>query len=231
MSLAAWIFYRDNPEQCGLEMDGSAALPPGAVSPAAQERSFTRGEAMKTGWFWVVVFGLCLYSCTNTGIVFHIVDLGAGAGLDRFQILAMFPPIGVVSVLAGLAIGAAADRVPLRYLFYLLLGAEAASFFCFSNLINPAFVVPTILTTGLNAGAFVALVMVALPKLYGRAQLGAIASALMSALVLASAVGPSAFALARELSGSYSSILRTAAFVPLAVGALLFFSKDPQRRP
>ncbi|MGB3613463.1 MAG: MFS transporter, partial [Elainellaceae cyanobacterium] len=142
MSLVGWLLYRDNPEECGLVMDGAMsgpfATPPPApkqanadASPAlaavdsaaavvatpSPPRDFTRAEALRTLAFWAVTFALASQALTVTGITFHIVDIGAAAGLPQKQTVALFLPIAGFSTLVGYTVGVASDRMSLRMLF------------------------------------------------------------------------------------------------------------------
>src|SRR5215468_5863686 len=75
------IFLRRQPEDLGLTPDGVAAgLQPDCPLPleeerqkAALERSWTRGDAMRTNTFWLLVASTFLASLGTGGIAFHTV--------------------------------------------------------------------------------------------------------------------------------------------------------------
>ena len=53
MVTLAWLFFRDNPEECGLLMDGQDAGKQRVVhADSVFHRDYTRGEAMRTWAFW-----------------------------------------------------------------------------------------------------------------------------------------------------------------------------------
>ncbi len=210
MAALAWLSFRDNPEECGLHMDGAPPpRDPGeggegeAVALEPEERVFTRGQALRTLVFWVFAGALAIQSMVYTGITFHIVDLGAEHGLDRAAALQLFIPIAVISTSMGFVVGMAADRVRLQWLVMLMMVFQATGFVGFAHLDDPVLRVVGVVGWGVSGGFYGPLSTVAIPKLFGRRHLGAISGALMSLLVIASALGPSALALSKLQLGAY----------------------------
>ena len=64
MGLIGWVFFRDNPEECGLQMDGVETVPSEPISSNLEpvkilsQREFTRGEALRTVAFWATSMAL-----------------------------------------------------------------------------------------------------------------------------------------------------------------------------
>jgi len=251
MSLVGWLFYRDNPEECGLGMDGAAPLSPGITRPeprAAAEpaveasavdilsappppRDFTRPEALRTLAFWAVTFALASQALTVTGITFHVVDIGAAAGLPQKQTVALFLPIAGFSTLVGYVIGIASDRMSLRLLFIGMMVFESIGIAGFAHLDSLPLRTMAIVGLGVSGGCFGTLSTVAMPRYFGRQHLGAIAGVEMMTLVIASAIGPSLLASFNLLFGSYRLGLYLCAALPLTVIALLIPSRNPQGEP
>lgn len=241
MSTLGWLFYRDSPEICGLEMDGNMTQP-NPSSPLNQlsetqdkmvpivptVRDFTRPEALRTVAFWAVALALSSQSLIITGITFHIVDIGALAGLSETQTVAIFLPISVVSTIVGYLIGIASDRAPLRLLFISMMIAQAIGIACIASL--DVFVLRAIATVGIgfSAGCFGTLTTVTLPRFFGRMHLGAIAGVQMMSMVIASAIGPSFLAIFKEIFGSYRPGLYTACLIPLGLVGLMTLIRNPQ---
>ena len=228
MAAIVYLFFRDNPEECGLQMDGDEA-PVDLASRAVGgfvEQSMTRAEALRTGVFWMVTLALSVQSMVFTGVTFHIVDLGAEGGLARDAAVAIFIPVAFIGVPMGFLVGAATDRLPLR----LLVGAMAL--FQMVGFVGLAYIgdfwlrMLAIAGWGLSQGFFGPLTTVAIPKLFGRAHLGAIAGVQMSALVIGSALGPALLAASKQFTGHYESGMLACcllAAIPLALAA---FARD-----
>src|SRR5690606_12328843 len=55
MGSLGWLFFRDNPEECGMLMDGGPAkfAPRRVNQDMVINREFTRSEALRTWVFWV----------------------------------------------------------------------------------------------------------------------------------------------------------------------------------
>ncbi len=249
MAGIAYLFFRDNPEECGLQMDGDTKPVVAAAAPALNARrpgepanpgvpavpsqtagvldpsepNFTRGQAVRTGVFWMVTLALSVQSMVFTGVTFHIVDIGAAGGLSRDAAVGLFIPIAFIGIPMGFLVGAASDRLPLRWL------VAAMSLFQMMGFVGMAFVgefwlrMVAIVGWGLSQGFFGPLTTVAIPKLFGRRHLGAIAGVQMSCLVIGSALGPAGLALSKRLTGSYEfGMLACCALaaVPLALAAV-----------
>lgn len=245
MGTLGWLWYRDNPEECGLVMDGFgspadiAPRQPMAAKTAATKSGqhysgtsgdFTRGEALKTLAFWAVTFALASQALTITGITFHIVDIGAAAGLPQKQTVALFLPIGIIATATGYLIGVMSDRARLKLLFIGMMVFEAMGIVGMAHLDNGLLQIMAITGLGISGGCFGTLSTVTMPRYFGRQHLGAIAGVEMMTLVFASAIGPSLLALFNDWFGSYQLGLYLCAGLPLAVNLLLLPSGNPQRQ-
>ncbi|MDJ0847070.1 MAG: MFS transporter [Myxococcota bacterium] len=227
MGLLAWLFYREDPDSCGLTLDGAAASP-GEGDPGPVQTPSTRAEALRTRAFWVLTASLALQGSVLTGITLHIVDLGAEAGLDRSAAVSLFLPMAVISTAAGGVVGWLADRVQIRTLVLSLLGWEAVGFAATAHLGNPEGFWLAAFGLGVAGGHFSVLSAVGHPRFFGLRHLGAIAAASMSTVVVGSALGPSALALCRATLGSYQPALHAAALLPLLVGLLALAPLHPR---
>ena len=234
MGAVGWLFYRDTPEECGLRMDGAPAERPASdtaaaatPAPAADEPAFTRAEAMRTGAFWLVLFGIGNQAMVGTAITFHIVDLGRELGLAQAEAVGIFLPIAVVSTGIGFLAGLAADRYPVRWSIMTMMVGQVVMFAAMANFDEPWIRWLAIGGWGLASGFYGPLTVAALPSFFGRTHLGAIQGALMSGLVIASALGPSALAALRDAFGSYAPGLYAMVALPLAVFVAAPFTRDP----
>jgi MFS family permease len=226
-----WLLFRDTPEECGLRMDGDGAPTAAELArPAPVNRDFTRAEALRTAAFWLVTLGIGSQALVGTGITFHIVDLGAEAGLSEAQAVSIFLPIAVVSTLVGLAAGVALDRFAVRYLMMLMMAGQAVMFFGMAHQEEPWLRLAAIVGWGIAGGCYGPLTVAALPGFFGRTHLGAIQGMMMMCLVIASALGPSALALFKAALGSYAPGLYAMIALPAAVFLAAPFTRDPQQR-
>lgn len=235
-----WLLFRETPEECGLHVDGDAAAPDArTLEPSSSARDagetgapggdFTRREALRTAAFWLVTFAIGSQAMVGTGITFHIVSLGAEMGLAERSAVSIFLPIAVVSAGVGFLAGAAVDRVPIRRLIMVMMAAQTIMFSAMAHFADPVLRVGAVLGWGIASGFYGPLTVAAIPNFFGRTHLGAIQGAMMSAIVIASALGPSALAALRDAFDSYVPGL----YLMVALPALVFFAApltpDPRR--
>lgn len=221
MTLVIFVFFRENPEECGLQMDGVSVEGPRAdVVPGKNTSgglSFTREEALRTARFWYVTLTLALQAMVFTGVTFHIVDLGIDTGIGGREAVKLFIPVAIVSTTMGMLSGWAADRVPVRALVLSSIGLQTIAYIGAGRLGEWPFLVMMLMGWGGAGGLFATLLNVAIPNFFGRTHLGAISSIQMSIMVAASAVGPAFLAASKTYLGSYKAGLLWCCVLSMAV--------------
>lgn len=229
MTSLGWLFFRDNPEICGLEMDGEIANSPQQENASSSDSylaklgELTANQAIKTIAFWSVTLALSLHSLTVTGITFHLVDLGTQSGLSEQQAVSLFLPIGVLSTVAGFLVGLISDRTSLKILIIIFLLLLLLGLVGIANLSLLPWRVAGTVGLGISGGFFATLSNIALPRLYGRTHLGVIGGMQMTSMVIGSAVGPSFLAWFKDMFGSYQAGLYACCLmIPIALGLSLF---------
>jgi len=224
MGFVILVFYRENPEECGLRMDGDPAEEPdreSVVHPSGQEEpSFTRAEALRTARFWYVTLALSLQAMVFTGITFHIMDIGVDTGIGG----------RIVSTAVGMLSGWAADRLPVRPLVLAFVSFQTLAYVGAGRLGETPFMVMMVLGWGCAGGLFATLLNVAIPNFFGRTHLGAISSVQMSFMVGASALGPAFLAAAKTYLGSYRIGLLWCCALSGAVFLFTLFAPSPPAR-
>lgn len=224
------VFYRVSPEAVGIEIDGGTerAKPARDTPPAPPTRTVvvgtdddaTRSEALRDVRFWALTIPVAALASTSTAITFHIIDLGAELGLTDDEIVRIFVPLALVSVPITLLTGWLLDRVTPLFVAAAMSAAQLVMYPAVSFLDTGWVVVVAIVAWGASQGCFSALTSAAIPKVFGRRHLGAISGAQMSAMVIASAIGPAFFALIQSLSGGYRPALLISMLIPATGGSL-----------
>jgi len=198
-----------------------------ATTQQSGNPGFTRAEALRTGAFWLVTSGIGIQAMVGTGITFHIVDLGSEMGLNAAQSVAIFLPIALVATPVGFFAGMAADRFPIRHLIMTMMVGQVLMFAGIANMGDPWLRFVAIAGWGLASGFYGPLTVAALPSFFGRTHLGSIQGAMMSCLVISSALGPSALALLHGSFGSYVPGLYLMIALPIGVLLVAPFTRDP----
>ncbi len=218
------VFFRESPEAAGLEIDGGPPDRPSATSAATVGQELvtspvigaTRREAIADVRFWVVTLPVVALSSTSTALTFHILDFGSELGIDEDRMVQIFLPIAIVSVPVTLLGGWWIDRMSPISIAVSMSIAQVAMYAVMPFLATPALAVVAIATWGFAQGCFAPLTSAAIPRLFGRAHLGAISGVQMAAMVIRSAIGPALFALLETLTGTYRTALWVSIAIPVA---------------
>lgn len=198
------VFYRDNPEACGLVPDGGFQAKPG--DPRHDPvRDWTLKQARRTRVFWVYNLAISLHALYITAQTFHVVSIFDGAGIGESMAYATLIPASVLTVVVGFVTGWISDHIRLSYLLGVLLGGMAVSMsgILLLSVSTIAGVVMIIVGNGIGGGTFGLLAAVTWPRFFGRAHLGAISGFQMSWAVGFSAGGPFLFGLSHRFFGDY----------------------------
>ena len=242
MSSIGWLLFRDNPEICGLRMDGEKSSSVNSVSVLAADSEkqetltseplwgFTREQALKTLAFWAVTLAFASQALSVTGITFNIVSIGVEMGIAEADIVRIFIPNAMVSTAVGFMVGLLCDRLRLQFIFMVMMAAQAAGIAAVANLNRPEMWAVAVVGLGISSGCFGTLTTVVLPRFFGRAHLGAIAGVQMMMIVIASAIGPSLLANSKAITGSYVAALYACClFAPVVIGLMMFVRSPLQR--
>ncbi len=217
--LLAAVFFRDNPEECGLLPDGN----PGndeKKNIRAVIKNFSLTEAKKTYAFWIFNLTLVINGLYLTGFTFHVEDVFNNAGMGREVALSIFLPSAIIAVIFNFIGSALSDHIKLKYLLIaeiigliiamaglILLKTHALAYWCI------------VIGNGLSQGMFGILNNVTWPKFYGIRSLGAISGYSLGWVVAGTALGPSLFSISVKKFEHYGY----ASGVCLVVSLILFF--------
>ncbi len=227
--LIGWLFYRDNPEECGLQTDGKIHPAEGAAEQrdTAGEYSATPGEALRTRAFWIPNLSLALWGLALTGLTFHIVDIGKKASLSEEETLNLFLFMAPVSIIANILGGWWSDKVRIRVVFFALMAALVTACWALTQLNSATGQWLTIICVGTSGGLFSMLLVVIWPRFFGRKHLGKISSLNMMTMTGASALGPWLFARSVDLTGSYEPAFHGCGVAALLLLATTLTMKNP----
>ena len=231
VSFLSWLLYRDNPEECGLKMDGTIS---DAKRKEMQSREtviykeFTRHEALRTLPFWAFSLGLAFNALLLTALFFHLSALAAEKGLSRDYAYALFIPMPFISVPVNFISGLLSDRIRLKWFLMVMMIAQfqgTLGMIFLNHVWGQALMV---VGFGISGGLFGTIITVAFPKYYGRTHLGALTGVNMSIMVFASAIGPVFFSIGEFLLGRFQPTILLCLVMPVTVFLLSFFVENPQ---
>ena len=213
------VFFRDTPETSGLVIDGGRAEPVDPDSVPAligTDGDSTREQAILDPRFWTVTIPVAAMSATSTALTFHIVDFGSELGFDSDRIVQIFLPIALVAVPVTLLGGWLIDSISPILVAAFMSTAQIVMYVAVSFLDRPAAAVIAVAAWGMAQGCYAPLTSAAIPRLFGRRYLGAIAGLQISVGVIGSAIGPALFALVESVTDSYRPALWISLVLPAA---------------
>lgn len=225
----AALFVRDRPEVYGLRPDGAGRGKRGTgADDDFVEVHWTLAEAIRTPAFWLVTVALASMSMLGTGLTFHIFSIFEDSGLSSTITASVFLPTAVTAAAMQLAGGLLIDRMPVRFLLAVALVLQALALVMAPFLFTPQLAYGYGMVTGTVGGLQLIVGSVVWAKYFGRQHLGAITGVVSTILVASSALGPMPFGIARDLMGSYTTILIAFAALPFLLGvASLFYGRPP----
>ena len=234
MAPVAFIFFRNQPENYGLQPDGGESSTfrfrkRKQVTARLTEVNWTLGEAMRTSVFWILVASLSAISMLSTGLFFHMVSIFTDNGLTRNLAAAVFVPIAVTTAVVNWGSGLLVDRVPVRILLATGLFFQALSLLMACSLSDITLALVFGVVLGISSGLIRILGSVVWAMYFGRRHLGSITGLTSMITITGSALGPMPLGIGRDLLGSYNLALMISAFIPILLGILGLFIADPAR--
>ena len=232
MAPLCWLLCRDNPEECGLVMDGRTwpDEPEPKNADLLMRREFTVREATRTYAFWILTFVLSWHAFFVTGYTFHIEDVARAAGVSKTTMLALFIPAAPVVIAISLVSGWLVDRTRIKYFGTLM--AVGTGLMALGLFLMPADGARALVIAGIGiaGGCFGLLMNNTNPRFFGRLHLGSINGLTSSIIVIASALGPASFSVCKMMTGNYRAVF----LVSLIFGAFLALAAlkadNPQRK-
>ncbi len=230
--LFAAVFFRDNPEECGLEMDaGQKARPGGRVNEDNRVvRDFTKSEAIRTYSFWVYNIAIALQGFLITGYTFHLTSVADDFGIAHSVVLGAFLPAAAIGVFVSIGVGWLIDWTRMKHA--LTVFCAGMVLFPLGLLTAPDFsgIAVMVLGLGIAGGSFAPIMGTVWARFFGRRELGGISGFNMSSIVIASAFGPIVFSLSYDYLGGYRPAVYLSLFSAVALMMAGRFAENPQRK-
>ncbi|GAA1917498.1 MFS transporter [Streptomyces sodiiphilus] len=225
LPIAFWGI-RNRPADIGQHVDGVA---PADGSPDTGELTgWPLRAAMRTGMFWVLLACMSAASMLGTGLAFHQIDLLGERGLSATEAAANFLPQTAAVLLVTVGAGALLDRISPKFVLCGAMLTLAAGIMA-AGVVAPGWsALGYGLVMGTSGGMMRAVESAAVPRYFGTAHLGAIRGTAYTAVVAASAFGPVAVSLGRDLSGDYATALPFLAAIPVLVAVTAALTREPR---
>ena len=209
----------DRPSDVGQVPDGPR---PKATKPPKEQtsESATRREALRTTRFWSLVAASATAAMLSTALNFHQISLLSDAGLTATEAALMFLPQVIGAGVTGLFFGYLSDRLSGRWLIPMAMALLVATLLLASNLTPGVAIVLYAVSLGATSGAMRSVISTLLPRWFGVRHIGEIQGTAQFINVASTALGPVAFALARDATGDYGAAALWFVVLPLAAGVV-----------
>ena len=207
----------DRPSDVGQVPDGPN---PKATRPPKEQagKSATRLEALRTMRFWSLLAASATVGMLSTALNFHQISLLSDAGLTASEAALMFLPQVIGAGVTGLVFGYLSDRLTGRWLIPMSMALLIATLVLAANLTPGLMIVLYAVSLGAAGGATRSVSATLLPRWFGVRHIGEIQGIASFINVASTALGPVAFAIARDASGGYGGAALWFIVLPLAAG-------------
>lgn len=209
------LFLKESPAELGMHADG--VLMEYSERSTSKEIGLTVKEALRIREFWLMVFIFPLLSFAIYGIYIHLVPLLVDRGMKTATAAAVASVVGVSTLISRIAVGYLLDRFfgPKVALFAFVLSGIGIVILASGATGSVVFIAAA--TLGLSVGAEVDILAYFSGRYFGLRGFGTICGILMAAFVFGAALGPIAFGMGFEATGSYQVNLVGCAVIVLLV--------------
>lgn len=201
--------------------ESSASGGAAAAAPALEAPSLDLAAALRTRTFWILGFALFVFYFYYLGVINHLIAFLSDSGFSDPAAARRFGGAVAVGIVGKLAIGALADRIPVKAAllanFALVLLASLLLLFVG----EPGVLLAFLIVHGFAVAAENVLLPLIVVQAFGVAHMAQIYGALMFALLPGGALGPIFAARIFDTQGSYQPAFITFAALNAASLALL----------
>lgn len=240
LAVPAAVLLRRSPESCGCTPDFATGRSSKTYSQLSvtddddsgsnqasqreEEWSMTLGEALCTRALWLLCTNALVWGVLGAGFDLHMVSVIAENTPDGVEIdvaTTFAAPQAFTSCAFGLISGILVDK---GYNVKWLLGASCVALSAFALLCSMPHYTSVNVAMGLTRGIYNGLkgtvTSTVFASFYGRKHVGAISSVFQGCAIVGAAAGPATFAVAREVTGEFITLLRVLTIPPLVIGVL-----------
>ena len=221
-----YFFLKESPADMGLKPDGQIS---GEVPEATRKDvGLEVKEILRHREFWMLVSIFIVLSFVLNGMLAHLVPMLSDRGMDTRTAAAVAATEGITVFFSRIVIGYLIDRIfaPYVAMVFFSLSAVGIAIFALGAVDTMAFV--GAICVGLSLGAEVDLLAYLTGRYFGLKSFGATYGFLFSAVLVGTAIGPLAFGIGYDTTGSYVGILTICVGINiLAVILSAFLGKYP----
>ena len=237
MTPVAFVMRR-TPEDHGLLPDGARSpsefmarirAAGGAVS---EQRSMTRGEAMRTSGFWLLIAGLCLNYTALSAVLAHAIPFATDAGFSRAVAASALGVNGIGNLASKPLWGYGLQRFDARRLaaFAYSVSSVGVALLIYAGATgNATLLFPALFLYGFGFGGTIPVSEFLWARYFGREHLGAIRGIGNPITILGTGIGPALLGAWFDATGDYALGFGAAIGVYILGAAAVNVSRPPER--
>ena len=227
--LAVIVF---DPSEMGLPPDGddSPLQPKFAATAAAQFRTWTRSEAMRTIGFWAIFIAFLLVLVAQTGYIIHQVSFLEERLGSRSEAAFTLSVTAGGSILARLVVGIFADGIDKRLLTFGLFVVQATAILLIVYTENVLATWLLTLVFGFTIGNVYVMQSLLVGEIFGMVSFGSIFGLISLAGQAGSGLGPIGVGFLHDQSDGYILPFTVTAALTYAAAIAILFAR-PSRAP
>lgn len=195
-----------------------------SILPGMHGRHWSRNDALRHWFFWVVALGVVAPSTFGTAFFFQQVHYTEVKGWSLESFVALIPLYSLSAFGSLFAFGAIADKWGSGSVLSVALIPGAVAFWVFAGAENLLTAAAGMVAFGMMTGAIGTVGGAFWPEFYGTKSIGSVRSVATSLMVLGSAIGPGLTGVLIDLGVSYESQMTGMAVYFLGLAALLAVS-------
>jgi len=237
VSLLLAVLVRTQPEDVGLQPDG-APRPPALDEAVPEEpetvpegRSLTRGEAIRTPAFWLLLASFSFVGLGIMGFQANWLPFLLENGFTSTEASAGIAMYGLFSGLSRPVWGLMGERMPVRYLLAGSTMVTGVSLLFLLSVRTVPVLSGYMAFAGVVMGGYLVLRALLESDYFGRQYLGAINGLFRPFAMGTSALSPLLFGLLYDLRGGYGLAFLTAAVAWFVAGVVVLLARPPVQRP
>ena len=228
-TVALGLFVRTQPEDVGLLPDGASfAGLNGTPSAQVKEVSLTRGQALRSPTFWMLLGSFTLVGFGIMGFQANWVSFLQEEGFSRGQAAAGILFYGVLSGISRPLWGLVGERVAPRLLMAGSTMFTGATILVLLNVTTLPQLAMYMSVAGVSMGGFLILQSLLTADYFGRSHLGAITAMMRPAAMVSSAFGPLLVGVLYDINGNYTYAFLAAAVAWCIAGFVVLLAKPPK---
>lgn len=215
--LLAFVFMRNSPQQLGLSAYGEA----NAVSIAADSRTTTLRDAIKTRDFWLLAgsFFVCGYT-TNGLITTHLLPHSLEHGFVEAEMAGAIALMGAMNIVGSLISGALTERYDNRRLLATYYGFRAVSLAALPFIYEMQSMLLFTIVYGFDWVATVPPTVNLTAQRFGRSSIGSIYGWIYFGHMVGAGIASFAGGFFRDLIGDYHVVFISAAILGIVASGL-----------